>query len=336
MDVLSSKVSYKVIAITEKYSSVNITNAIQSLGWEENDGELALKISFELYNAKHNGEYLSSILKIGSWIKVTASYGGTSSTVAYAKIQDAEKVDNGTKPTYKVTAYDCLFDMQKSQDNVYYASGKKTDVILKAIMKSWNVPVSSYAGPKVSHSKIVYKNKSLADIVLGILDEAKKKGGGTGFVRSVGGKVEFVMAGSNKEIFIFNNSNSTTSSYKISTADMVTRVKIVTSSGSSDKTKVDATVNGKTEYGVRQKIITRSKSEKLSDAKKEANEILKEDGKPKETRKLIAPDVPCIRKGDFILIGSNSTPFVVKSIQHNADKQQMTMTIETKPADPTA
>lgn len=245
---------------------------------------------------------------------------------------------NGSQPTYKVTAYDCLFDMQKSQDNVYYASGKKTETILKDIMKNWGVSVSSYKGPNVKHSKVVYKNKSLADIVLGILDEAKKKGGGTGYVRSVNGKVEFVMAGSNKDIFCLDNSNSVTSSYKISTVDMVTRVKIVTSSGKSDKVKVDATENGKTEYGIRQKIITRSKSEKLADAKKEAKEILAEDGKPKQTRKIQAPDVPCIRKGDLVKVSAsaNSGDYIVKSIQHNADKQIMTLQIETKPADPSS
>ena len=48
-----------------------------------------------------------------------------------------------------------------------------------------------------------------------------------------------------------------------------------------------------------QTIITHSKSDKLDDAKKEAKEILEEKGSPKVTSKLIAPDIPCVRKGDI-------------------------------------
>ena len=99
---------------------------------------------------------------------------------------------------------------------------------------------------------------------------------------------------------------------------------------------MEATVNGKTQYGVFQTIITNSKSDTLDDAKKEANEILEEKGSPKITSKLIAPDIPCIRKGDKIhaKVGSLNGYYLVNSIQHNAKNGQMTMEIEetTAPA----
>ena len=60
-----SKVHYDVIAITEKKVQLNITQAVEGLGWEEEEDELAMKITFELYNAKYNGSRLSSLIKIG-------------------------------------------------------------------------------------------------------------------------------------------------------------------------------------------------------------------------------------------------------------------------------
>ena len=56
-----SKVSYDVIVVTEKNLQLNITQAVEDLGWEENEDELAMKISFDMYNATYNGSQLSSL-----------------------------------------------------------------------------------------------------------------------------------------------------------------------------------------------------------------------------------------------------------------------------------
>ena len=82
-----------------------------------------------------------------------------------------------------------------------------------------------------------------------------------------------------------------------------------------------------------QTIITHSKSDKLDDAKKEAKEILEEKGSPKVTSKLIAPDIPCVRKGDIIhaKVGSLNGYYLINSIQHNAKNGQMTMDVKRQP-----
>lgn len=216
-------------------------------------------------------------------------------------------------------------------------SGKKTKSILTAIFKSWGITISKYTGPNVAHKKILLKNKKLGDIIREVLDEAKKKGGGAAIVRSTESKVQVIAKGSNTDIYHFSGDVSSQVSHKISIANLVTRVKIVSSGKSDEAAKVEATVNGKTQYGVFQTIITHSKSDKLDDAKKEAKEILEEKGSPKVTSKLIAPDIPCVRKGDIIhaKVGSLNGYYLINSIQHNAKNGQMTMDVK-KTADPTA
>ena len=111
---------------------------------------------------------------------------------------------------------------------------------------------------------------------------------------------------------------------------MVTRVVIVGKDGEDGKQKVEATVDGRTEFGVRQAIIDRPKDKSLDDATKSAQEILKEKGSIKRTPRLEAPDLPFLRKGDRIRVsvGTVTGYFFVKSVRHNADDQKMTLEID--------
>lgn len=339
-----NNVSYTVIVITEKKLQLNITQAVEELGWEENEDELAMKIHFNMYNALYNKERLSSLVKINAIVAVKAYWGSGKGIVAMGNIIECERKVSKSDDVFNVVAYDNLFNLQKSSDNVYFASGKKTKSILTAIFKSWGITISKYTGPNVAHKKILLKNKKLGDIIREILDEAKKKGGGAAIVRSVETKIQVVAKGSNTDIYHFSGDVSSQVSHKTSIANLVTRVKIVTSGKADEAAKVEATVNGKTQYGVFQSIVTKSKSDKLNDAKKEAKEILEEKGSPKITSKLIAPDIPCVRKGDMIhaKVGSLNGFYLVNSIQHNAKNGQMTMEVEktsepgTKKATPKA
>lgn len=261
---------------------------------------------------------------------VKAYWGSGKGIVAMGNIVECERKVSKSDDIFNVVAYDNLFNLQKSSDNVYFAAGKKTKSVLTAIFESWGITISKYTGPDVAHKKILFKNKRLGDIIREVLDEAKKKGGVAAIVRSTELKIQVVAKGSNTEIYHFSGDVSTQATHKTSIANLVTRVKIISSGKTDEAAKVEATVNGKTQYGVFQTIITNSKSDTLDDAKKEANEILEEKGSPKITSKLIAPDIPCIRKGDKIhaKVGSLNGYYLVNSIQHNAKNGQMTMEIE--------
>lgn len=325
-----SSVSYTVIVITEKNVQLNITNAVENLGWEEGKDELAMKIHFDMYNAKYNGSRLSSLVKIGSIIAVKAYWGSGKGICAMGSIIECERKSSKSAEIFNIVGYDQLYNFQKSSDNVYFAKGKKTKSILTSLFKEWGITIDKYTGPDVSHSKVLEKNKKLGDVTRSILDEAKKKGGCAAIVRSVEMKTQIIEKGSNTDIYHFEGNDTTEVSHKVSVANIVTRVKIVASEDKDGIPKVEAVVNGKTQYGVFQKIITHSKSDSLSDAKKEAQKIIDEDGDVEDTSKLIAPDVPCIRKGDMIhaVIGALNGFYLVNSIQHNAKSGTMTMEVE--------
>lgn len=131
-----SKVSYDVIVVTEKNLQLNITQAVEDLGWEENEDELAMKISFDMYNATYNGSQLSSLVKIGAIVAVKGHWGSGSGVVAMGNIIECTRKSSKSDEVFDVVAYDNLYNLQKSSDCVYFAKGKKTKSILTSIMKS--------------------------------------------------------------------------------------------------------------------------------------------------------------------------------------------------------
>lgn len=326
------KVKYYVYVVTSDGQTINVTQAVQGLGWEEGEDEIAMKMSFELYNATYNGKKLSAVIKIGCVVTVKANWGSGSDIVATGHIVECERSTTKSAEILNIDARDNLFYLQKSQDNVYFSAGKGTQSAIQSVFSSWGINLAEYTGPNVAHAKIVYKNSYVSDIVLGILDEAKKKGGCKAIVRSTKGKVSVVKVGSNTIVYRFESNNSISSKYKISIVNLVTRVKIVASQKKEGLPKVEAVVNGKTDYGVFQRIVNHASSDSLSDAKTTAQEMIDEKGAPEETCTVEAPDVPPIRKGDlvYLKVGALNGYYIILSIQHNADSGKMTMQVEKK------
>ena len=331
MEIEAGKVRYFVYVITEQNATINITSAVEGLNWQEDENELSMRITFEMFNTDYEGQLLSSLIKINQKVIIKADWGSGQVEVARGKIKEAERNTTSSDSSYSIIAYDCLFGMQKSHDNVYLEDGRTTQDVLSSVFSSWGVSISKYTGPNVSHSKILYKNKSLADIVLDILKEAKKKGGCAAVVRADKDSAEIVKKGGNDNVFFFDVWNSILSRQKISITNMITRV-IIVGSDSEDESipPVEATLNGKTEYGIVQQIRSHSSSEDLSEAETEAQELLDENGDPEETMTIEAPDVPIIRKGDKISaeVAGLDGYYVVKSINHNAATGKMNMDVE--------
>lgn len=325
-----SKIKYRVVIIDEKGNKYNIKDYIQDLGWEENENEISVRSSFTAKNDKTSKGYLSSIIKPGCLVGIFASDGKKDEEVARGYVETWNPVEKSSGNTLKCTNYDELYKLQKSQDNRYYPSGTGTKAALKGIFKDWNIPQGDYDGPNASHGKQVFNNKYLSDIILELLDDAVKKGEKKCIIRSSKGYTNVIKRGSNKTVYVFNVDNTQAFSQSVSTANLITRVKVVGQANDDGKRSVDATVNGKTEYGIRQRIYTRGSDETLSDAKLAAQEILDEEGKIEKQMTVQSPDVPFIRKGDLVYIMSRtaSNYYYVNSIQHNADTCSMSMDLE--------
>lgn len=324
-----AKVSYRLVAITESGRQYDIRDYVTNLGWEENENEIAVRISFSARNDRTSKGRISSLVKPGCLVGIFARTGKKEREVARGYVTDWNSQLRNKSNDLKCTCYDILYSLQKSQDNKYFASGTGTKAIMTAIFEEWKVPCKKYSGPDVAHGKLKYNNSYLSDILLDVLDDAHKKGAGRYVVRSDKGYVDVVERGNNEAIYVFKTNNTDSVSTHISTAELVTRVKVIGKADDEGKSSVEATLNGKTEYGIRQRIYTRGSDESLEDAQSSAQEILDEDGEIKREITLQAPDVPYIRKGDlvYIIAGLKDAYYYVKGIRHDCESSSMTMEV---------
>lgn len=325
-----ANIKYRLVVMTEDKKQYNIKEFVENLGWEENDGELAVRISFTTKNDKTSAGLISSLAKPGCLVGIFASHGSTDEEVARGYITDWKPTLSGSKDKFDVTCYDELYNLQESQELIYYSSGIGTKSAITKIFDDWQIPMDKYEGPDVTHGKLAYKTEMLSDVLLDILDDAKKKGGGSAMIRAAKGKVSVIEWGSNTTVYHFEADNTKQVSHKKSTSGMITRVKIIGQEDDDGRSSVEAVVNGLTKFGVRQKIYIRGKDDSVSDAQSAAQEIIDEKGQVKEDITVQAPDIPFIRKGDLvhITVGTLKDYYYVRGIRHDADSGSMTMDLK--------
>ena len=325
-----TKVTYRLVIITEKNKKYNIKNFVTNLGWEENENEIATRISFSVRNKKTSKGRLSSLIKPGCLVVIFATVGKKDEEVARGYVTNWNPQLQNSGHNLKCTCYDILYNLQKSQDNKYYASGTGTKSIITGIFDEWNIPTQKYSGPDVAHGRLKYNNSYVSDMILEVLDDAHKKGAGRYIVRTDKGYTDIVKRGSNTTIYVFKSNVTKSISKNISTAELVTRVKVIGQTNNDGQASIEATLEGLTKYGVRQRIYTRGSDETLEAAKSAAQEILDEDGVIKRKITLQCPDVPYIRKGDlvYIIVGVKDSYYFVKSIRHDCETFSMTMEVE--------
>lgn len=325
-----SKLHYRLLILSSSGKHYDLKDYVETLEWEENEKELATRITFSLYNAKTKANSIGTKLKLGTLVAVFAKDGLEEKEVARGFVTDWKTTKSNNESVVQCTCYDELYNLQQSEDNIYYSSGTSTKSAITQLCKKWSISIGEYKGSNIKHGKQKFESERISDIILELLNDAHKKGGEKCILRAYKGKVQVIPVESNQNIYCFLADNAKSVSHKMSTANMVTRVKVLGQEEKKKKSKVEATVDGNTKFGIRQKIYRREKDKSLAEAKKAAEQILKEDGKVEETIDLQAPDVPFLRKGDLIYakVGTLNGYYRVLGVQHNASDSIMSMDLK--------
>ena len=322
-----SETIYTLAIVGEDGTQYDISEFAEDLGWEENERELATSMSFSVGtdNAK-----LNALVKLGCVALVLVGEDECARTT----INRARQKKSSDKVSLTISAYDELYPLQRSEDQLYFPAGQTTKAVLTQILGDWGITFGKYEGADVTHEKLVFRTGSLADSILDILDDAVKKGGDPSVLRAAKGSVEVVKRGGNKTVYLFDEDDTISVEQETSITELVTRVKIV---GKEDATEglppVEALLNGLTEFGIRQRIYTREKDATTAEAQTAAQAILDEKGKVKKSMAIKSPDVPQMRKGDaiFVHIGEIVGYFYVEGIRHDATTGTMTLDIKELP-----
>lgn len=326
-------VSYRVVAVTPDGEQLDVTNVTTNLGWEEGEREFSARISLKMQNAEYNGKLISELVQPNTPIIVYAIVNGESTEVVRGTVQKWSPTETNGTFSIDMEAYDEMLALRRNQDCFYFTDGTTTKAALTSVLDQWGVPYDFSKGPDpgVAHAKMAFKKNYVSDVLSKILEDLKKKGGGVYFFRAREGKVEIVPRGSNETVYHFDSeSNLTSAKDSFDASAIVTQVKVVGKSDEEGHQAVEEVVTGKTEYGVRQEIIERPSDKTLDEVRESAQQILKEKGGLKRKTSVQCADVPFIRKGDRVRVesGTLSGFWFVKSIQHNAADEKMTMDLD--------
>lgn len=326
-----AKISYSLILLRPDGQRIDLQPFLRSLSWEENDGELAVRLEAELQNIQMpDGKWLHQLIPLGGQIFLYADWGDGSREIFRGTVF---VWDYQTDPLghFTITVYDQLIYLMKSTDDRFYKAGQTAKAIIQDIAGAWRIPLGTVEGPDTALAKQVFRGDTLGDMIYSVLDQAKKRGAGKWIVRSKQGKIDVIKPGQNTPVYLFTaDSNVESIGDSQDIEDLVTRVKIIGAEDSEGKAPVVAQLDGRTEFGTLQEVVYQRQYDTPAAAKAAAEDILKERGQPRRMRRVIAPDLPFLRKGDKVKISAGTLIgyYIVSGVAHDATNRIMVMEVE--------
>lgn len=319
-----------VIAGGTKY---NITPAIESIGIADPKKQIAKCVTIQLMNTKVGDKYLTGLLSVANRVFMYADDGSRNDEVFRGFVWERGYNRSMTDRTFQLKNYDNLIYFQKSDHSAYFSSGKLTKDVCTTLCNDWGVKLD-YTYESITHTKLPLRGK-LSDILTAdVLDQVKDRTGKKYVILSEKDVVQIKPEGANSTIYHFTADQNAIQTSSLQTMDgMVTKVIILGKEDKEERAPVEATVTGDTDqYGTVQETINRSENTSLADAKKEAQTIIDEKGKPQEEFELHATDIPWIRKGDkvYVKAGDMSGYYIVTGIERtiSGKKREMILDLE--------
>lgn len=323
--------SFYIVSGGTKY---NVTGAIESLDIVDQEKQIAKRVTAALMNTKVGNTWLTSIIKVRDRVYIYADDGERNEEVFRGFVWTRSYKSSLNDRSLKLVCYDHLIYFQESEDSAYFSSGKSTKDVFSSLCSKWGINLE-YSYSSITHSKLALRG-NLADIFTDdLLDLVKDRTGKKYVILSEKDVMKVKGVGTNSTVYTIKGGQNAISTNSECTMDgMTTKVVILGKADDNDRQAVEATVTGNTAaYGTLQKLINRSENTSLADAKKEAQGILKADGKPKWEYEVTCPDIPWIRKGDKVTVsaGDMTSSYIVKGIDRSISNRskEMSLTLET-------
>lgn len=325
-----SRIRYDLIAITPQGERIHLPEVLESLTWEEHAGELAQRLTVEVTNQGVAQGTIHHLMPLAGQVYLLADWGEGWREVFRGVVTSRTHRTDPLGHLRRI-AYDPLWYLMRSQDDRYYPAGTTARAILEDIARAWNLPLGRVDGPDIALSKQLYRSMTVAEMIESALDEARRKGGGKYILRYREGQIEIVRRGSNSPVYHFGAGDTVQSiSDEENIDNLITRVRILGSAEDDQRAPIEATVDGRTEFGILQKLISSSQYDSPAAAQEAARQIIEEQGKPTRQGTVVAPDLPFLRKGDKVHISAGTLIgyYIVTGVTHDAGGRQMTMEVE--------
>lgn len=319
-----TKLKYSVKAFFSSGEVMDLTGLCTSLTWGEEKNSIAQKAEIKLANIKIDKGYISDLIELCTQIVIFVNeeeyFKGIVWDWSYTSALEKE---------LSFTAYDKMIYLTQSKGNTYYSSGKSTQFLVEDICSQWGITIQ-YEWESWTHGKTPLKDMEISRQLTTILDEAQTKLDSKYVMLFEKDTLIIRKKGSNADIYYFHGKNVESTTNRLTLQGLVTKVLVYGKSEEDKRPPLLKTVDGDLDYGVLQEIVTKDSNKTLEDAEKEAQNILKEKGKPEENISISTIDVPMMRKGDKVKVfaGNLSGYFIVEGITHNGFEKTMELELE--------
>lgn len=327
-----TKLTYQLIAV-----GAQLPLPVSALQWEEQPGELAVRVQATLPNVRTSAGYLHQLIALGTPLALYADWGSGRQEVWRGRIWTWRYTDRGAE-TLEITAYDDLIALQQSEDDRIYPEGAGAADVLFDILQDWGLDTAGITGlAGVTLPKLVFRGATISQMVLSVLDAIYWRRAGIYVPRFREGMFEIVKPGQNQPIYQLSAATIEEFSDEQDLHDLVTEVQVIgaladdLSEADDVRPAVIASYTGHTEFGRLRALIRQPDADSDTNALDLANQLLMERGEPKRVQRLSAPDLPFLRRGDAVAIqaGTLDGIYLINGIQHDADRKQMQITIDT-------
>lgn len=328
LEINIENIVYEVEMISEDGSVFSLTSALISLQWEEQQNELAQRVTMTTGNIAIGNTWLMAVVKIACPLFVYANWGEGRVLVFSGQIWQWD-YQSGQKKILTIKAYDNMKYLQQSYDYAYYSGGQTTKTLLETICREWGIPLSYQWGQMLNHEKKVFQNKAISEMILELLEDVKKNSGESYVCHWKEGELLVARFGCNSSVYLFSEENTMSTSHSISMDQLVTKVKIMGNVDDDGRSFVEAVVEGNQEFGLLQKIIVRDNNTTLGEVTAEARAYLQQYDTPEELVSVVVPDVPFTRKGDRISMNAGNLigDFYVLGVCHDAVLRKMSLNL---------
>lgn len=319
-----TKLKYSVKAFFSSGEAMDLTGLCTAMTWGEEKDSIAQKAEIKIANIKIDKGYISDLIELCTQIVIFVNeqeyFRGIVWDWSYTSALEKE---------LSFTAYDKMIYLTQSKGNTYYSSGKSTQFLVEDICSQWGIPVQ-YEWESWTHGKTPLKDMEISRQLTTVLDEAQTKLDSKYVMLFEKETLIIRKKGSNEDVYYFHGKNVESTTNHLTLQELVTKVLVYGKSEEDKRPPLLETLDGNLEYGTLQEIVTKDSNKTLDDAKKEAQNILKEKGKPEETISISTMDVPMIRKGDKVKVfaGNLSGYFIVERITHDGFSKTMEMELE--------
>ena len=306
---------YSVSIRKSNGTTYHVKDIMTDLNISHGKDDLAERAVVSLANIKVGSSYIKDLIALRDTVYIYVDVGNGKEEVMRGVIWERDLSEDSTEDSVKLDCYDNLIYFHNSKDNYFAKKGKRTEEVIKAIASKWGVSVS-YKYTSITHGKLAFHNDSIADILISVLDEAKKQTGRDYVIRSEKGTLVIDFAGGNSKAYKIEKKNNAISADYSETMDgMVTKVLIVkaetvSKNGNEEESGKYLTVTSVKKntdaYGTLQEILVKGKDEELSDVQKEANETLKEKSTPTTESEITAVNNPFIKKGHQVYVNTSN------------------------------